>query len=489
MMKKSAIFILMIILSINIALGLEFDFSHNVTGVTNQEIKGQIRVYYDNETVHRFPIYNITVSDMEGFTFIPIKKLNYNETGYINYTYINQVAFDNTTEAVLSYLYLVNTTKTPTEEIIEINPFEIDPANKTIYQNDTIIWLNTGGQNHTITNINNLGDTHRVDVGKNYTRLFQDIGTFDYYDQKTNMGGIVYIRSNIIETYSHSPNYDSDIQFNIGIENLDAQFEIDLIPSTFSMKYNDRKKGVIRLSGNSTLYSVHLEGQWLTFEENDFDTSEDMIFYFNITPKNIDQNDETNKTYNITLEITTDNAGILNTVIPIFIEYHDFRINDSLGDVVLIPMTPEQTFSYCNRPEVNWTGICSRYLKNNTVKEYVPRVLHPDINETTVAETLITTSNTEEGINRANNKIEELATLLRDLNTRIDTNTDEINTFKEEYRTKLDNINNEVETKRKDTTLYKTAIFLFILSVIIVSGVFGVIRYKKANKIRYDLKW
>ena len=459
----------------------------NVSGKVGEYIQGQIAVFYDNTTEHRFDIYNITLEDMTGFEFFQIDKLSFNETGYINYTYLTSTPQNEVQTGVLWYYYYTNTTQQPTQHVILINNNRIEQTNITIYKNDSISWTNDGQNNLTLTNLDDLSDSHAIPVLDEYIRTFTEIGNFNYFEETSNNIGYVNIISNIYETATHTPNYDKNIQFNISTRYRDADFTVDLLPTSFSMEHNEVKSGLIQITANDTLHNVKLTGDWFGFSDNDFNMDGDKIFSFNITT-DITTSDQTNRSYQKTIKIETDNAGTVEKNISIFVEYATLdELQEQLGDVVLIPMTPEQTFAYCNKPEVNWTGICKRWIHNTTVEKLVPRVLYPEINETEAKESLDASSRAEEGVNRVSNKVEDLARDQRDLMIKIDDMVEKLDSFDTKYSDKIDAIELDVNKKRRDSGTFMFLILMFGFFALIGGGVYAIIYFRKKRKPKVDL--
>ncbi len=487
MVKKNILISLFILLfaicSVN---ALQYE-TVNVSGRVGEYIEGQIEVFYDNTTEHRFDIYNITIEDISGFEFHQIDKLSFNGTGYINYTYLTGTPLDKIETGVLWYYYYTNTTQDISEHVIHINQNTIDNTNITIYKNDLISWVNTGTTNLTLTNLDDLSDSHVIPVLDEYTRNFTEIGAFNYFEEISNNIGYVYIISNVREVATHTPNYDMNILFNISTKYRDADFTVDILPTSFSMERNEVKSGLIQITSNDTLHNVHLSGDWFGFSDNDFSMDNDKIFSFNLTT-DITTSDQTNKSYQRTMIIETDNAGTVEKNITIFVNYATLdELQEELGDVVLIPMTPEQTYAFCNKPEINWTGICERYLKNTTVEKLVPRILYPEINETEAKESLDASSRAEEGVNRVSNKVEDLARDQRDLKIMIENMVEKLDIFDTKYSDKIDTIELDVNKKRRDSGTFMFLILLFGFFALISGGVYAIIYFRKKRKPKLDL--
>lgn len=63
---------------------------------------------------------------------------------------------------------------------IEDNFF--DPATITISPGDRIRWTNTGAAEHKSRPVDGYWDSGRLEPGESYTRTFNTLGEFDYYD-------------------------------------------------------------------------------------------------------------------------------------------------------------------------------------------------------------------------------------------------------------------------------------------------------------------
>lgn len=485
---KKLILLIIFILCLNTVLGIQFN-STNVVGKTDVKVKGQVLIKYDNTTPHRFPIYNVTVTDLAGFNFSKIQQLDYNKSAYLNFSYMTNTPKTQVFTGKIWYFYYTNGTTERNEINNGVNGQGFTLSNISFFQNDTIRWTNLGSGEHTITNLNNPNDRLVLQVGQSVSRTFPDVGTFQYFDETTLKAGFVTIKSNKILKKTHTPNFDKDINFNVSVTYRDAKFSVLFLPTSFSSKANQVKTGIMQITSNDTLHHVKFTADWFKFPQNDFSMSGEKVLQFNLSINGLTETTQTNKSYQKKIRIDTDNGGFIEKNLTVFVEYTQLdELKALLGDVVLIPMTPEQTFAYCNKKEVNWTGICKRWIKNESVIQYVPRVLYSEINETDVKENQEAGRRAEESTNRVSNKVEELnsvinqqAEIIQSLNTRIEQ-------FDSKYSGTIDKIGAEVQTKSENSgTVTGIIVFLFIMGLI-GGGIFIFIRWRKNLTPKHQLR-
>ena len=64
---------------------------------------------------------------------------------------------------------------------VEIKNFRFDPDAITVPAGTTVIWTNQDSTPHTVTSTSGLFDSGVMDQGENFSYVFQDPGTYDYY--------------------------------------------------------------------------------------------------------------------------------------------------------------------------------------------------------------------------------------------------------------------------------------------------------------------
>ena len=277
---------------------------------------------------------------------------------------------------------------------------------------------------------------------------------------------------------THSADYDKNILFNVDAIYKNADMSGQAIPDSYSMKLSEVKQGILRLETNDSVFNIKLSGEWFRFQENNLNLNGDKLIAFNITPAGITTTAQTNQTYLRNIVVVSDNGGNLTIPVSVFIQYANLtEITETLQNLVLLPMTIEQQYAFCNDAQINWTHpTCVRYLQNVSKVEYVARILYPEINETSAFDSLQSGKKAEEGVIRLTNQIDSQKQELSSLREQLQLMFNSLETFSTTQTTKINDIGNDVIRRKNNSTLFLWSTLLIFFTIICVVGV---VFYKK----------
>lgn len=478
-MKKLILTIFFIILIQTVSAIVTNPEQIDVNYQINVKEKSGIEIHYDQNTSHNFPIFNITIEDIPLINFSSIQELRINETKTLNYSYKITEPVVDTYTGKLTYLYKTNISKEPQNYTITVNATGFSPINLTISQNDTIIWENIDTVNHTVTNLNNPDDRIELLPGQKFFRTFTEITNFSYFDEKTSIGGNLKIKSNLIEAFTHTPSFD--IPITVTLQFTSSNIETDIIPDTFSIDYNKEDQGVIRLKTNDSVFNVNLQGDWFTFQENDFDLEGTKIIVFTIKPDNITVSDQTNQTYTKEIIITGENLISTTVQVPIFI--NRANLTDDIDNIRLIlrPMTLKEQRAYCE--EIDWDDpTCEEYIRNDSYPVYVERTIRPELNESQFIDFIEAPDTLLQSNDRIINRIEQTES---QQNNRIDSVTEKVNNLETQITDlsgKINNINEYVLNIKRNKIFSSVLFWIIFIILTIIIGVWRLIVFIRSRK-------
>lgn len=446
----------------------------------NQRYEGFITINYDlNTTPHNFTIYNITIENIPYLNFTPISSLDINNTARLNYSVKITEPVAQEYQGIITYYYLTNTTRLEKNYTITVNSTGFNPLNSTIYQNDSIIWKNIGTVNHTVTNLNNTQDRIILPIGTIFIQKYPDIAEIQYYDEITSLGGYLYIQDNLEETYVHTPGYDVPITFNFQYNS--GNIEAAIFPSSFTLDSNKKDEGVLRIKSNFTVFNLHLEADWFSFEKNDFNLEDVDLVNFIIDPINITKREQTNKTYTKTIEITGDNIFKKTIDVPIFINYANITSADDDVIIVLRPMTIKEQRAYCE--EVDWDdSTCQEYIKNESYPVIKERIIRPELNESDFIEFIDAPDKIIESNDRLRSSYEESET---EQNTRMDSFGDRLDNVENNLgnlTTMMSTVNGYVLNLKRNKFWGSFFFWMIITILSIVIGIWRLIVFIRSRK-------
>lgn len=450
--------------------------------IVNEKKTGNFSVFYDyNTTQHNFTIYNITVEGIPYTNFTMIPSLDINKSALIYYNINIEEPYVGDDQGKLIYYYFTNITRQPRNVSIKVNSTGFHPVNTTIYQNDTIIWESVDPvNNHTVTNLDNPEDRILLPPWSRYFQNYPDKSVINFYDEYTSIGGQLIIKDNIVEAYTHTPGYDMPITFSFNF--LSTDIEADVIPDNFTMDRNEEDSGVLRLKSQIKIFNLHLEGDWFTFETNNFDLEGTELIEFTIDPKNITLTSETNMTYNKEIRITGDNIYSTTITIPIFINFANLT-DEEEEDVLMVyrTMTLKQQRQFCE--DIDWEdSTCQKYLKNDTYPVYVERKIRPELNESDFIAFIDAPDDIIESNDRVKSKIEESDS---STSTRLDNIESRMTTYEKSLGILTDNINivTDYVLNLKKNKIFSSVLFWIIVFILVITlGIFLLIRYIKSRR-------
>ena len=469
--SKIFIFILLIVplISLTSANGLQIlnqtSLNLNKTFNQNQDISFTIQ----NQEPIKF--FNITF-EQTNIISLPKFDLNPGENKTVTATIVGNSDFNGS--LILRGEY--ETTIGASNKTYEVNinyPDGLDVCNLDLISGDSINWINHVNDEVTIKNTDTNSNIHTIQSNNNYTRLFSSATEFNYQVTRLTFPFTRTCKINVQPTSGlvHSQTYDFNLPTNIKIIYEPTTLKSTFLTTSYTINYNSNTQDILKLENNGTKIAknIHLSGNWITFNQNDFDLSpgESKNVGYTIQPQ-VFQTNKTNKTYNQNLKI----EGNFNTIsqnLTIFVPYASIssQFNDGTFDLdafinlynLVCQVHPEA--SICSRLYVN----SSSSGTNITVTpEAFQSLLDKLVNLQDSYSTL--SKNYQELLKNSSDTISSFES--RQKNT-----TDKLSELK-------DNVNNS-----SDSTLLIAGIFLFVLILIILSFLWQ----KKGRGFRLNRKF
>jgi len=482
--KKFILLLFLLLFSLVSAINITPD-QLDLTYQLNEINTGQIQFHYEgNTTPHSFTIYNITLVDIPYLNVTPISSLNVNETGNINYSYQISSPVSGSFNGRIIYNYLTNITKDPVNYTATVNATGFNPVNRTVFVNDSVIWENIDTSNHTITNLNNPSQRYVLTPGDKLVMTFSNTGNFSYYDEYTSIGGFVYIESNLMEIFTHTPSYDIPITANF--QYISESIEADIVPDSFTMDYNEQDEGVLRLKTNNTVFNIHLSGDWFSFSDNNFDLDGTKLITFTIKPKDIDETSETGKNYDKTILITGQNLLNKEVTVPIFINFFNFTEDESGPTFIFETLSAEETIKYCTdkygKDKKDWEGFCQDLIQNESYPVYVEQRFYPELNESDFKKAVDAPDIIIEATDRLRTDMENQN---KDQNDKISSLENKINSFEEKLtgmEKQLGTVEDYVLNIKQNTSITSIIFWLLVFIALFIVLIWKLIIWIKTRK-------
>jgi len=297
-------------------------------------------------TIHNdepYAFYNISIDDDFGYiTIDDIDELASGENITVNAIITADV---NKEEDIrVKGFYISNVGEQNLEHFVNITgdsaqSFDVDPCDFTIIKGDSITWTNVDSYStihlRDMDSTDGSGNPIPIDGGiitrgSSFTKQFTVAGDFNYG---------VYLGEDLnfdLDTCSvviqptsgpvNDPDLDGVFHLSLTTDYEPTEITVTVVESDTSFRpFNKEEGGIISIknSGDKIAKNVHLEGQWFTFAENDFDIqpgSTNNVEYY-VEPA-VSSTADTNKTYyqNITI---SGNFDQYSREFEVFVEYRE----------------------------------------------------------------------------------------------------------------------------------------------------------------------
>ncbi len=347
--------------------------SLNFTANVGQETSVPITI----NNLYNYPLYNISILSNGYFTMTPISSLAVNASYNTNLKF-NTAELMNNKNITLTFIFYKkdNITLTPNSSIISIYHTYFSPNYIEIVQGSTITWVNNDSTLHRVREMSSspIFDSGDLMPSQLYSYIFNNVGNYTCRDYTWGFTAKIVVKSTQQEVMTHDVTKDISKTFRVTTVYAPSNLSANVLTNNISMEFNETKQGIVSLTnnGNSSIYNTHLEGDWFGFDKDHFTISPSQTIYvtFTITPF-IFKSEDTNKTYNKIITISSDNAQSQNVSVSIFINYSTYTFSNVSSDLaaleyynnVFCPAHPTSIF--CNQtPQVIYV--------NNTLYQSPP---------------------------------------------------------------------------------------------------------------------
>jgi len=285
-----------------------------------------------NETV-----YNIKFTNVSSYVLVPDpwQFLNPNESVTLNFRFFSANEMGETGfVTVLSFDYLLNISQQPITYPVYLDSSGFSITNLTVLEGDSVEFINNDSNYHTLTelpilpgsidrNLSNQGDDYTLRPDKNY----------EFFDRNTGVLFHLYVVERDPSSFVHSSSLDSAMDIRMRSILSPVSLDLELITPTHTIAYNESGQGVVKLynPSNATAYNVSLQADWIVFLEKWFDIPSKglKVITYNITPKDINDTSQTNRSYFLPISakgLNLEGLSYTNNTIEVYIPYANLSV-------------------------------------------------------------------------------------------------------------------------------------------------------------------
>ena len=432
-------------------------------------------------------IYNLKFSNSSALMTTPLQLafLGSNDSATLMFKFFANAEIDSSFVTTASFDYMLEVNQQPIIYQVAINESGFSMDNLTVYESDSVSFINNGTQSHSLTEINLTQDSldKNLSVGEDYT-LTPD-RTYDFFDRVS--GDTFYLRVTPRDPSSlvHSSALDRPFSIRLRATPAPVTLNVDLLTPSHEVHYNETVQGVIRVYNptNVTAYNVNMSAPWVTFLENGIDIlgKTMRVITYNMSPQNITSINQTNRTYLLPVSVTGVNvAGInaTNLSISAFIPWQNLSVIQRDGVIIYQNVLDvESTLAVCGAdPEYPGCDKLIRYEYKDrviTVKENI------SITPESVEEAIAANVDTKEIVEHYGNKVTSMET---SLNENVEPDIQDIKRELKSIKTLIDGW----ETDKQDQARKKRnrKIWYWFLGVLFVIGLIIAYAVRRGSQTR-----
>lgn len=262
-----------------------------------------------------------------------------------------------------------------------------------------------------------------INEGETYLEQFNYVQSFDYYASYLGFAFTNVCNINVLddEGLVHNTEYDYKIDTKIEIFYEETSLTVNIPKINYEIAYNGQKSDIFTIENTGTKIAkeIHLEGEWFTFSDNDFDLApgDSVNIGYTIKP-GVFATEDTNKTYNKTIKVKGNFPELIKSI-TIFVPFSKIggTISDWMEDPELVAnffsvwckAYPE--YSICQRTSLNGTGdsLFNFEISKSSLKELFDSIKESNANSNLLAkEQLETDKNQTDVINNLNNGVNRI---------------------------------------------------------------------------------
>lgn len=285
-----------------------------------------------------FAFYNISFESNNYITNTKLASISPSETKLINVTLISDNSV--TTSVRLKGFFYSTVGQQNRQHNVSITSFESNPCDISVIKGDTVVFTNNINNQVIMKKYEDASPLAVLNVNQTYTYNSITPGTFNYY---LSIGGFNFPQTCHITVLDdnglvNDPQLDGILTFTVTSTYPATTLTSSSLVKNYTTDFNVQQEGVMTISntGPNIAKNIKLEGDWFSFNYNNFDLSpgQSKGIIYTITPIIFNSSD-TGKAHNKSFSITG-NFPSLKESFNIYINSANVNTNASGQDLIYL---------------------------------------------------------------------------------------------------------------------------------------------------------
>jgi plastocyanin len=313
------------------ALGLYLNISSfNIT----KDVSTNIPLTLQLINSQSYSFYNISIENNPYINFTLISQLDSGQIANINANVNSNV--DISTILRIKGFYQAQIGVLNNTYVVNITNYQSNPCDMVIVKGDTVTFRNMLNNQIQMKKIEDSSVITILDPGQNFTYTFSIATNFNYYFSISGFNFPQQCHISVLNDNGlvNDPRLDALLNLTVKTNYPPTTISFNIITTNYTTDPFVPQDGVMTVTntGSNLAKNIHLNGEWFSFNTNDFDlgVGQSKGVVYTILPL-ITQTSDTNKTYTKIL-LATGNFVTLNQNFNIFVKYNQFDANASGQD-------------------------------------------------------------------------------------------------------------------------------------------------------------
>lgn len=357
MRRISLLILILLFIPLVYANGLSIEETSSF--VVNKTVGHDESIILKIKNTDSFDFYNITLEENDYIEIETISTLSSGQIATVTATVKADVSIDQ--DIKVQGFYISDLGQGYENYSINVDYNDgISDCDLVIIKGDRVTWNNFVNDEVKMINIDTGAEVTTIDNNSSYSSVFDFPEELNYYFNRRGFKFTDNCKVTALDTSGpiHNPNYDASFRLKVNTNYDPTTLSKSFVETSYNLSYNEETEGIftIKNTGNNIAKNIHISGEWITFNENDFDLSPGATkgVIYSVRPL-VTKTNDTGKTYEKEIVIEG-NFETLTQNISISVPYseisEDYSSGNTLIDVLIAYCEDNPSESFCNPEEI-----------------------------------------------------------------------------------------------------------------------------------------